>query len=271
MGIKFNSHIYKLALTSMCLMFMQYISTNCESPYKLDWTQDGIIIGSGIGLGTVSLILDNNVKPMTIDEFNNLNRNDINGFDRFATGKYSDNISKLSDYALGTSIVSPLLFIFSDKIKNDWFTIGVMYGETMMFSGFLSYLAKGTVQRIRPYAYNTEIPTVWKLNSDAKKSFFSGHSSIAFSSAVFLSVVYSDYFPDSDYKPYVWGASLLLASGIGIMRIESGDHFPTDVIVGAIVGSASGYLIPYLHRSENKDEGVSINFGINGVGVCYKF
>ncbi|TAL68869.1 MAG: phosphatase PAP2 family protein [Bacteroidetes bacterium] len=271
MEIKFNKFTNKIVLTVIWLMLFQYISANCESPYKLDWTQDGIILGTGIGTGAISLILDGNVKPLTIDEFNNLNRNDINGFDRFATDKYSENISKLSDYVLGTAIVSPLLFVFSENMGEDWFTIGVMYSETIMFSGFLSYLAKGTTQRIRPYAYNDEVPTVWKLNADVKKSFFSGHTSIAFSSAVFLSVVYSDYYPDSDYKPYIWGASLLLASGIGIMRIESGMHFPTDVIVGALVGSASGYLIPYLHRIGNKDDGVSFNYGIDRVVVSYKF
>ncbi|MBI5325000.1 MAG: phosphatase PAP2 family protein [Ignavibacteriae bacterium] len=255
----------------MSLLLIQSIPIQCESPYKLDWTKDGIIIGSCIGLGAVSFILDHNVKPLTIDEFNNLNKNDINGFDRFATEKYSDNISKLSDYALGTAIASPLILVLSDKIIEDWFSIGIMYGENLMFSGFLSYLAKGTTQRVRPYAYNSEIPTVWKLNSDVKKSFFSGHTSIAFSSAVFLSVVYSDYFPDSDYKLYVWGGSLLLASGIGIMRIESGNHFPTDVIVGAIVGSASGYLIPYLHRTGNKDDGMNFQIEFDRVVFSYKF
>ena len=271
MKLKSNIKNYILYLFVWSLLLLSYSNLHCESPYKLDWTKDGIIIGAGIGLGAVSLILDNKVKPLTIDEFNKLNKNDINGFDRFATGKYSEKLSTVSDYALGTAITSPIVFILSEKMREDWFTIGVMYGETMMFSGFLSYLAKGTAQRIRPYAYNNEVPTVWKLNSDIKKSFFSGHTSIAFSSAVFLSAVYSDYFPNSDYIPYIWGGSLLLASGIGIMRIESGNHFPTDVIVGAIVGSASGYLIPYLHRRTNKDEGFNFQIGIDRVSVCYKF
>ncbi|OGU18031.1 MAG: hypothetical protein A2X61_09425 [Ignavibacteria bacterium GWB2_35_12] len=263
-------NIYSFIITLNIYVILVF-PVHCESPYKLDWTQDGILIGTGLGLGAVSLIIDNKVKPMTIAEYNNLNKNDINGFDRFASENYSENISKLSDYALGTAIVSPLLFVLSEKMREDWFPIGVMYSETIMFSGFLSYLAKSTAQRIRPYAYNDEVPTIRKLNADVKKSFFSGHTSVAFSSAVFLSVVYEDYFPDSDYIPYIWCASLLLASGIGIMRIESGNHFPTDVIVGALVGSASGYLIPYSHKMANKEDGIGFNFGIDRVVVSFKF
>jgi membrane-associated phospholipid phosphatase len=32
------------------------------------------------------------------------------------------------------------------------------------------------------------------------------------------------------------------------LRVEAGKHFRTDVLTGAVVGSAVGLLIPYLHR-----------------------
>jgi membrane-associated phospholipid phosphatase len=32
------------------------------------------------------------------------------------------------------------------------------------------------------------------------------------------------------------------------LRVGSGEHFWTDVLVGAVVGSAFGVLIPTLHR-----------------------
>jgi membrane-associated phospholipid phosphatase len=88
-----------------------------------------------------------------------------------------------------------------------------------------------------------------KTTSDAKKSFFSRHTSAAFASAVFLSSVYGDYHPGSAARPYIWAGSLLAATAVGVMRCESGEHFPTDVIAGAVAGSAAGYLIPRLHRS----------------------
>ena len=71
---------------------------------------------------------------------------------------------------------------------------------------------------------------------------------MAFASAVFLSTVHDAYHPGSASSPYIWAGSLLAAAAVGVMRIESGEHFPTDVIAGAAVGSAIGYLIPRVHR-----------------------
>ena len=33
-------------------------------------------------------------------------------------------------------------------------------------------------------------------------------------------------------------------------RVQSGDHFPTDVIAGAMAGAGIGILVPHLHRSD---------------------
>jgi membrane-associated phospholipid phosphatase len=94
-----------------------------------------------------------------------------------------------------------------------------------------------------------------RLIPDSKHSFFSGHTSYTFSFAVFLSTTFANYNPDSSLKPYVWSTSLLLAATTGYLRLAAGMHYPTDIIAGAIVGSAIGYLIPLLH--EKDDDGSS--------------
>jgi membrane-associated phospholipid phosphatase len=40
----------------------------------------------------------------------------------------------------------------------------------------------------------------------------------------------------------------------GLSRINTHNHFPTDAIVGYIVGAAIGYLIPELHKYENTND-----------------
>jgi membrane-associated phospholipid phosphatase len=125
--------------------------------------------------------------------------------------------------------------------------------ETALLVTAVPRLVKLQVQRIRPYVYNPDAPMQSKLTAEAKRSFFSGHTTSAFATAVFISGVYSDYFPKSAWKPYVWSASLLMASTIGYFRFESGKHFPTDIITGAVVGGGIGFIIPYLHRTSKKN------------------
>lgn len=96
------------------------------------------------------------------------------------------------------------------------------------------------------------------------RSFFSGHTSLAFGSAVFASTLFDHYYPESSLRPWVWGSSLAIASGMGYLRYASGKHFPTDIIVGALVGSAIGYVIPKLHKQKPR-------IASNGLVLSFSF
>jgi hypothetical protein len=52
--------------------------------------------------------------------------------------------------------------------------------------------------------------------------------------------------------------ALLLASATGVLRIAADDHYASDVIVGALVGIAAGYLFPKL--AYYRPEGMSFMF-----------
>jgi len=244
----------KIFLLPFLFVFAFYQNINAQSPYKLSWGKESIILGTGLITAVAGSAIDNRVVPLTQTDLNQLNRNEVNSFDRSATNNYSASVAKTSDYLLYSCIVSPVLFTAGKKTRSNILTIGVMYVETTLFSYFLPSLGKGGVQRIRPFAYNAEAPLDEKLTSEAKRSFFSAHATISFASAVFLSTVYSNYYPGSKWKPYVWGGSLLAAGSIGVMRYVAGAHFPTDILIGAAVGSAIGYLIPRLHKVSNKSD-----------------
>ena len=59
--------------------------------------------------------------------------------------------------------------------------------------------------------------------------------------------MFCQYFPDSPWKIPVISASYLLAATTAGLRLASGNHFFTDVLCGAVVGSAIGYLVPYVN------------------------
>lgn len=210
---------------------------------------DGWIVGGSAAVGLGVILANGTPEPLTEQEIAGLSRESVNPFDRSATWNYSEDISDASDVVLAAVVAAPLALMLDDGVRGDWGTCTLMYAETMALAVFLPEIAKLAVDRIRPFVYNAEAPMSEKTTGDATKSFFSRHAAVAFASAAFLSTVYGDYHPGSAAGPYIWAGSLVAAAGVGFMRYEAGKHFPTDVITGAVVGGAAGYIIPRIHRS----------------------
>ncbi|MCX5752450.1 MAG: phosphatase PAP2 family protein [Candidatus Krumholzibacteria bacterium] len=219
-----------------------------ESPYRLGWSKDGRIAGASAVAGVGAALAGRTPEPLTVPEINELSRGSINPFDRSATWRYSDRIGEASDVLLGAVVAAPLALMLDARVREDWETCTLMYAETMALAVILPAFGKGTVDRIRPFVYNPDAPMDRKTTSDARKSFFSRHTSVAFASAVFVSTVYGDYHPGSAAGRCLWAGSILAAAAVGAMRYESGKHFPTDIVAGAAAGSAVGYIIPRIHR-----------------------
>lgn len=244
--------LYALCLCIIQTVFPQEYMQQ-YSPYNTSWTKDGIIIGSSMFVAFSASAIDDGITPLTVAEINSLSKNDINPIDRITSGFYSKDQSMISDVLVGTSIISPLLLMFDENIRRDARTIGTMYFETIFLASFTPSFGKGGAKRIRPYLYGNKAPLSEKLNNDARRSFFSGHATWAFATSIFFANVYSDYYPSSKYKNYIWYGSIVLASSVSILRVTSGAHFISDIIVGAAVGSAIGFVIPYLHRTKSED------------------
>lgn len=226
-----------------------------QSKYSLSWKKEGLTWAGAIGSTAISLHLDKRIERLKLSEIDVLNANEINFFDRSATRFYSKTVSQTSDFLLISGSVAPLFLFLDEQIRSDLAPVFVMYLETMSYSAVLPTFGKGTVQRIRPYVYNPDTPSNIKTSRESKKSFFSGHASFSFSTTVFFASVYTKYHPES--KKIVWPLALLTSSTVGFLRYRAGMHFPSDILVGAIVGSGIGYLIPKIHEC-TKDSSWSI-------------
>ena len=245
-----------------------------QTVYQLNYKKELYLSGIGFTVGVLGKYLNQELVPLTAEEVNNLSRNEINKFDRPATYQYSEEAARLSDVLVGVSVLLPVTLFTQYKIRQEWETVSIMYLETLMFSNFVPLISKGRVKRVRPYVYNEEVPMEKKLDKNALRSFYSGHTTNAFASAVFLSTVYSRYNPRSNIKPYIWAGSLGLASLVGYLRFQAGNHFPTDILTGAVVGSTIGFLIPYVHQVSNPER-ISLELpgpmGGMGFHLCIRF
>ena len=222
-----------------------------EEPFELNTGKEAAIIGAGTVIGLTALIVVLNNDNLTEDGINSFKPEDVNKFDRIAIGPYQDDV--LGDALLYGSYLLPLTFLTYDETREDFGTLALMYGEVFLLNKGINALIKGLATRNRPYVYDSGCPVEEKYKVNARHSFYSGHTSVSASNSFFTAKVFSEYLTDNTAEVLIWSAAALIPAVTGFSRVNTHNHFPTDVIVGYIVGAAIGYLIPELHKHENNN------------------
>jgi membrane-associated phospholipid phosphatase len=227
-------------------------SAQSTAPYELHTQRELILSAGGAGLLLAGLAVKEGQEPLSLADIAVLDPADINAFDRPATRRWSPDAATASDILAWSLLASPVVFAASELEGGNAPTLAVMYVETLLLKNGVVQLLKGTTARTRPLAYNDDpdLPEGEKLRVSTRRSFPSGHTANAFAAAVFLGTTYSRLHPDSRARTWVWVGSLTAAGTVGFLRYGAGRHFPTDVIAGALLGSAIGYLVPKLHETD---------------------
>lgn len=219
--------------------------------YELNSTHIPLFVGSSL-MYSFGNNLVRKQTPLSEQDLMFLNKSSINSIDRFATKHWSPTFSRISDITLFLGACSTPLLFLDKKIKKEWFTISFMYLEATIFSYGVTQIAKGSTDRLRPYVYNPQAPLEKKLNPDAKNSFFSGHTALTATYSFLTYKIYSDFYPQSDLKPFFLAGAIGLPLLTATSRVLAGKHYVSDVITGYTLGALVGYGLPYLHRKKNK-------------------
>lgn len=124
----------------------------------------------------------------------------------------------------------------------------LVVAEATALAADLNQLVKFNAARIRPFVRYGD--PARPHEPDDHLSFYSGHTSLAFSLASSAGMVSTL----RGYKsaPWVWGVGMSLAASVGWLRMGGDMHCFTDVLVGAAVGTALGAGLPWLlHRDRS--------------------
>jgi membrane-associated phospholipid phosphatase len=109
---------------------------------------------------------------------------------------------------------------------------GRLATESLLDTGIVVQSLKMLTQRQRPDLSNHQ-------------SFPSGHTAGAFAFASVLAHEYHD-------KPLVVIGSYGFATAVGLSRVGGLNHFPSDVLVGAVVGELIGRYVVHHHASDRE-------------------
>jgi len=231
--------------------------------FVADPITDGAIISLSLGFGALSelVLTTGEIVPQQPQRSSRLL-----AIDRLALRKHEDSAGPTSSYgalaALLYAVVDPIASGYRDGSRAG-LVDAVLYAEALALTWAATNMAKLTVRRPRPRAYQ-EQERLYELygeenapsitETDTALSFFSGHTALVAavtSTATYLAFARS---PDT-LRPWITLiAGTALTAFVGIQRVRAGAHFPTDVISAAMAGTGIGLLVPHLHRDDTMDE-----------------
>ena len=168
---------------------------------------------------------------------------DVNAFDRPVIGNHDETAGTISHFTVALALVTPIVVDagvqgFSKTFGEDL----LVFTEVLALDSAVSHIARYGMQRPRPVAYGVSPP---EIRPGEFLSFYSGHTASVFAGMSAASMTYGYRY---GHKAWPWLLTAVLGLGESGLRVMAGRHFYTDVIVGAVLGTATGTLVPYLHR-----------------------
>jgi membrane-associated phospholipid phosphatase len=257
-------------LALFCLLTLAPLSPAVAQPVShdapvrelhFDWTRDGIITGSGAALWISSeTLFKHDAAPAQCrwcarapDGTDSLNR-----LDRWGRGlagntpearKRAETWSNLLGFAglpLGALGLEYAVGHGSGATSRHFGQDATIMVETAVLSSVFNQAVKFAAGRERPFVHvlSDDQKGLTAQPSDNNLSFFSGHTNLAFSLVVSAGTVAAL----RGYKgqEWIWGVGLPLATSVGLLRMGADKHYLTDVLTGALVGSAFGVAVPLL-------------------------
>jgi membrane-associated phospholipid phosphatase len=174
---------------------------------------------------------------------------DLNALDRTTAGYWSPRWGTASDIGLISLGVGAAALLVLDE---GWVTAlndGVVVTESALSATAVATMMTLAAGRPRPFLYGETAPLSVRNSTDAGNSFLSSHAAVAFAITTSTYVASHRLHPTSRMQYAVLGLGLGAAAFVATSRVFAGEHFITDAVGGALVGSSIGVLVSSIHPS----------------------
>ena len=160
-----------------------------------------------------------------------------------------------SEY-LGYVLLVVLVILYGRDLKKNLATIIGLVSAGILSRLVFVNLLHALWQRPRPFVFNQVNLLVAVENKDifgtpfAFSSFPSGHAAFYFAISTVVFLYSKKVYPASNQKLWCGAGFVFLVASflISISRVFVGVHWPSDILVGAIIGVFSGWVTVYCLR-----------------------
>jgi membrane-associated phospholipid phosphatase len=181
-------------------------------------------------------------------------RQDLSAIDRTVVGNHSGTWSAAGDWLVAgvataslAGVVGGAFAAQTDTPGTDALTDVLVWSEAVASTLFAVQLFKFAVRRPRPTQYDAALV---QDDPDATLSFPSGHTASVAAASAAAASTFAYRNPESPWRWVVSSAAAVLVGVTAYARVGAGKHFYTDVLTGAVLGGALGWLVPHLHRNQ---------------------
>jgi undecaprenyl-diphosphatase len=227
--------------------------------FTIDPVVDGVLVAGGVTFaGMLSLILSTGeirpTQPGSPDVLLSIDRVAVTQTVDPNANAWS-NVGLYSAYAY--ALLDPILSGVRDG-RRAFLVDAILYAESIALTTAFTSATKIGVRRSRPIDYQLcgDTPNAPGCSStDLQLSFFSGHASST--GAISATATYLAFMREGPGRARPWitlAVGTLLTAFVSYERVRSGEHFPTDVIMGSLAGAGIGVLVPHFHRRPHYHE-----------------
>jgi membrane-associated phospholipid phosphatase len=230
--------MHRLAVLLMVLAVAR--PATAQSRYRVSW-RDAATVGVAAAAAVIPVASD---LPHGAPPCAPCDPASLPGIDRAALHTFSGSASTAS-----TVLLAAVLGL-SGIASLDGATAAQTRGHAAVFANSLAWTFAATewikvlAHRSRPVLYTAAASTA-ASDPDSRRSFPSGHASLAFAAATsYLVMAGHERLPHRTRNAVLLYAGAL---GVTVLRVSAGKHFPTDVVGGAALGSGIGWLAARVH------------------------
>jgi len=236
-----------------------------SSPYQLDKSKELPLIAAGLGMSLAGFSREPVVVFRQEEAPGGVTVKHLLGLEKNVAGQVPIGRSTTGDWLTRGVFLLPLTLMTDAEMRHDAGKLSVLYSETLLLTNGLAIFSRRFSRGATINLADPEIPQFENLIPRGRLSFFAGHTPVAASLSFCTAKIWSDYHPDSKWKPFVWGAAALLPAASGYLDYRAGNCDFTDMATGYAMGALVGYLVPHLHKV-NRHSKRKLRFSSSMVG-----